>query len=157
MAVDGAALSREAYTLTPNAEDTRMTVASEHLGVSKGTEPFTVTVTTRFKPQDNLELSGLYKSGGNFCTQCEAEGFRRITFFQDRPDVMSVFDHARDRGLAQVPRAPLQRQPRGLQFPFEDDPEALHGAREDPVSRSPRYLFALVAGTWAWWRIRSSL
>ena len=47
--------------------------------------------TTTIKPQENTALEGLYKSSGNFCTQCEAEGFRRITFYQDRPDVMSIF------------------------------------------------------------------
>lgn len=44
------------------------------------------------KPQDNTDLEGLYKSSGNFCTQCEAEGFRNITFFQDRPDVMATYE-----------------------------------------------------------------
>lgn len=47
-------------------------------------------------PKDNTRLSGLYTSGGMFCTQCEAEGFRRITFAQDRPDVMSTFSVRRD-------------------------------------------------------------
>lgn len=41
--------------------------------------------------QENTSLEGLYKSGGNFCTQCEAEGFRGITFFLDRPDVMAKY------------------------------------------------------------------
>ena len=52
---------------------------------------FTLEITTKFKPQENTELSGLYKSSGAFCTQCEAEGFRSITYYPDRPDVMSVF------------------------------------------------------------------
>ena len=152
VAVDGAALSREAYTLTPNAEDTRMTVASEHLGVSKGTEPFTVTVTTRFKPQDNLELSGLYKSGGNFCTQCEAEGFRLITYFPDRPDVMSTYE---TRVTADLARYPVLLSNGNLeeQFEFEvPDPDDSTGRvkKHTAVWRDPHkkpcYLFALVAG-----------
>jgi aminopeptidase N len=52
---------------------------------------FLCETLTRIQPQDNTALEGLYKSDGMFCTQCEAEGFRRITFYPDRPDVMSVF------------------------------------------------------------------
>lgn len=48
-----------------------------------------VEIVTHIKPQENTLLEGLYKSGGNYCTQCEAEGFRGITFFLDRPDVMA--------------------------------------------------------------------
>ena len=54
--------------------------------------PFTLKTTVAIKPQENTQLSGLYKSSGNFVTQCEAEGFRRITFFQDRPDVMATYE-----------------------------------------------------------------
>ena len=155
VAVDGAALSRAAYTLTPNAEDTRMTVSPEHLGVSKGTEPFTVTVTTRFKPQDNLELSGLYKSGGNFCTQCEAEGFRLITYFPDRPDVMSTYE---TRVTADLARYPVLLSNGNLkeQFEFEVLVENAgdssvksvkkHTAVWHDPHKKPCYLFALVAG-----------
>jgi len=152
VAVDGAALSREAYTLTPNAEDTRMTVSPEHLGVSKGAAPFTVTVTTRFKPQDNLELSGLYKSGGNFCTQCEAEGFRLITYFPDRPDVMSTYEV---RMTADLVRYPVLLSNGNLKEQFEFEvPDATDSTRSvkkhtavwhDP-HKKPCYLFALVAG-----------
>ena len=53
-------------------------------------DKFTLTVKTRLRPQDNTQLSGLYRSNGLFCTQCEAEGFRRITLFPDRPDVLSL-------------------------------------------------------------------
>ncbi|MGG2377356.1 hypothetical protein ACE400_29575, partial [Salmonella enterica] len=50
----------------------------------------TVTIETALNPVANTQLSGLYASSGMLCTQCEAEGFRRITFFLDRPDVLSV-------------------------------------------------------------------
>ena len=50
-----------------------------------------IEIGTRIKPQENLTLEGLYKSKGMFCTQCEAQGFRKITYYFDRPDVMSVF------------------------------------------------------------------
>lgn len=52
---------------------------------------FTVTIVTRINPTANKKLMGLYRTSGNFCTQCEAEGFRRITYYLDRPDVLSVF------------------------------------------------------------------
>jgi hypothetical protein len=53
-----------------------------------------VQIVTAIKPQENSDLEGLYKSGGNYCTQCEAEGFRGITFFPDRPDVMAKWGGA---------------------------------------------------------------
>ena len=56
-----------------------------------GPSPFTVETHVHLKPHENFQLSGLYKSSGMFCTQCEAEGFRRITYMMDRPDVMSVY------------------------------------------------------------------
>lgn len=54
-------------------------------------EPFEVKTEVVINPKTNLKLSGLYMTNDLFCTQCEAEGFRRITFFLDRPDVMSLF------------------------------------------------------------------
>lgn len=54
-------------------------------------DEFTVEITTHIDPAKNTSLEGLYKSEGNYCTQCEAQGFRKITFFPDRPDVMSIF------------------------------------------------------------------
>ena len=54
-------------------------------------DAFTLEIRNTCAPDKNTELSGLYTSGGGFCTQCEAEGFRRITYFLDRPDVMAVF------------------------------------------------------------------
>lgn len=50
-------------------------------------EPFEITITTLINPEANTQLMGLYRSNGIYCTQCEAEGFRRITYFPDRPDV----------------------------------------------------------------------
>ena len=73
--VDDKPLSPSDYDLSKNAEDTRMTISPSKVPAGS----FTLGVVTRFKPQDNLELSGLYKSSGNF--QLEAEGFARITYF----------------------------------------------------------------------------
>ena len=64
----------------------------EHsLTIFNAPKKFALGITTRIKPQENTALSGLYKSSGNFCTQCEAQGFRRITYYLDRPDVMTKF------------------------------------------------------------------
>ena len=65
---------------------------SDHgLSVAGLADEAVVEVQSRCYPQDNTALEGLYLSGGMYCTQCEPEGFRRIGYFPDRPDVMSVF------------------------------------------------------------------
>ena len=71
--------------------------------------PFTLTLTTRVEPQHNKSFDGLYASGGNLYTQCEPEGFRRITYHPDRPDVMSVH-HRNPRRPNRLSRAAVQRQ-----------------------------------------------
>ena len=54
-------------------------------------DEFVLEITIRIHPEKNTSLNGLYQSSGNFCTQCEAHGFRQITYYLDRPDVLSVF------------------------------------------------------------------
>ncbi len=71
----------------------------------------TLEVETVIAPRDNTLLSGLYVSGGSFFTQCEAEGFRRITYFPDRPDVMARFTTTIRADAARVPGAAVERQP----------------------------------------------
>ncbi|WP_174297703.1 aminopeptidase N [Sphingomonas bacterium] len=101
-----------------------------------------VETEVEIAPDRNTQLMGLYASGGNLCTQCEAEGFRRITFFPDRPDVLSVY---RVRMTAEATRFPI--------LLANGDPVAqgtLDGGRHwaewhDPFPK-PSYLFALVAG-----------
>ena len=63
----------------------------------------TLEIETLIAPKDNTELSGLYTSNGSFFTQCEAEGFRRITYFPDRPDVMARFTTTITADKARVP------------------------------------------------------
>src|SRR6478735_7991632 len=65
--------------------------------------PFTLEIETLVDPQANLQLSGLYRSSGNYCTQCEAEGFRRITYYPDRPDVMAVYTTRIEAGKSEAP------------------------------------------------------
>ena len=76
---------------------------AEALTVASVPDDFTLDIETRIEPQNNTVLSGLYKSGGNFCTQCEPEGFRRITYFLDRPDVMARFTTTIVADKAQYP------------------------------------------------------
>ncbi|PSC69009.1 puromycin-sensitive aminopeptidase isoform X1 [Micractinium conductrix] len=105
-------------------------------------DPFDLEIHTDVRPEQNSLLEGLYKSGGNYCTQCEAEGFRGITFFMDRPDVMAKYT---TRVEADKARYPVLLSNGNLIESGE-----LEGGRhftvwEDPF-RKPCYLFALVAG-----------
>ncbi|WP_296319847.1 aminopeptidase N [Reyranella sp.] len=105
-------------------------------------DSFALEITTRLSPQDNTELTGLYKSRDLFCTQCEAEGFRRITYFLDRPDVMARYTTriVADRALAPVLLS------NGNLVDSGDLGDGRHFAKwEDPFPK-PSYLFALVAG-----------
>ena len=105
-------------------------------------DAFTLEIRNTCAPDKNTELSGLYTSGGGFCTQCEAEGFRRITYFLDRPDVMAVY--------TVTLRADKTRYPvllsNGNLVEQADLDNGRHSARwHDPFPK-PSYLFALVAG-----------
>ena len=104
--------------------------------------PFEVAIDTRIDPEGNTALEGLYRSSGNYCTQCEAQGFRTITCFPDRPDVMSVFTTTvvGDRTACSVLLANGNCIDRG------DLADGRHWATwHDPFPK-PSYLFALVAG-----------
>ena len=103
---------------------------------------FELAITTRIEPQNNTALEGLYKSGGMFCTQCEAEGFRKITYYLDRPDVMSRFTTTvmADRGSY-----PVLLSNGNLIASGEHEGGRHWATWEDPFPK-PAYLFALVAG-----------
>ena len=103
---------------------------------------FELAITTRIEPQNNTALEGLYKSGGMFCTQCEAEGFRKITYYLDRPDVMSRFTTTvmADRG-----NYPILLSNGNLIASGEHEGGRHWATWEDPFPK-PAYLFALVAG-----------
>ena len=102
----------------------------------------TLEIDTRIAPQDNTELSGLYTSGGNFFTQCEAEGFRRITWFPDRPDVMARFTTTITADRARVPVMLSNGNPAAV----EDAGGGRHRITWTDPHPKPSYLFALVAG-----------
>jgi len=105
--------------------------------------PFTLKIETRLDPAANTKLMGLYRSGSAYCTQCEAEGFRRITYFLDRPDVLSTY---RVRLEADRAEAPVLLANGNLEnFGEADDPSRHWAIWTDP-HKKPCYLFALVAG-----------
>lgn len=108
-------------------------------------DQFTLTVVTRIRPQENTQLSGLYRSNQLFCTQCEAEGFRRITFYPDRPDVLSVFT---TRISADKQKYPVLLSNGNLMDKGEESGGRHWVCWEDPFKK-PSYLFALVAGNLA--------
>lgn len=104
--------------------------------------PFLVEITNRIDPKGNTALEGLYLSNGMFCTQCEAQGFRRITYFIDRPDVMATYTTTliadRDRYPVLLSNGnPVSRGELG---------DGRHWMKWEDPFRKPCYLFALVAG-----------
>jgi aminopeptidase N len=109
----------------------------------EGDAPFELEILTTCTPAKNTKLMGLYVSNDSFFTQCEAEGFRRITYFLDRPDVMASY--------TVLLRADKARYPvllsNGNLVDQGDLPEGRHFAKWVDPFRKPSYLFALVAGT----------
>ena len=112
----------------------------------EGDAPFDLEIFTTCCPNKNTQLSGLYVSEGTFFTQCEAEGFRRITYFLDRPDVMATFSVLLRADKAAYPVL-LSNGNLVDQGDLEDGPNgARHFARWEDPHKKPCYLFALVAG-----------
>ena len=105
-------------------------------------DPFTLTITTEISPETNTALMGLYRSSGTYCTQCEAEGFRRITYFLDRPDVLSVYT---TRITAPKADAPVLLANGNLIESGDLDDGRHFAVWHDPFPK-PSYLFAMVAG-----------
>ncbi len=117
-------------------------LTNETLTLSNLPDSFTLRIVNEINPEANTALSGLYKSSGNYCTQCEAEGFRRITYFLDRSDVMSKFTvtlHADKREY------PVLLANGNLIAQGSESPTRHFATWEDPFLK-PCYLFAMVAG-----------
>ncbi|MDB5487197.1 MAG: aminopeptidase [Reyranella sp.] len=132
----------ELVSVRLDGQPTRHDVTPETLTIRDVPDSFALEIATRLRPQDNTELTGLYKSRDLFCTQCEAEGFRRITYFLDRPDVMARYT---TRIVAERALAPVLLS-NGNLVDSGDLGDGRHFARwEDPFPK-PSYLFALVAG-----------
>jgi aminopeptidase N len=133
VAIDGTALAPDQYTAQPD----KLTIPQVPQA------PFTLTIVTELDPTANTKLMGLYRTGGNWCTQCEAEGFRRITYFLDRPDVLAVYT---TRLEAPKDGAPVLLSNGNLRETGDIAGTDRHYAVwHDPFPK-PAYLFALVAG-----------
>jgi aminopeptidase N len=131
IARDGVALSLDAYQI-------------EHgiLTIAAMPEQCMLEIETKIAPAENTELSGLYVSGGSYFTQCEAEGFRRITYFPDRPDVMARYTVTITADQALVPVMLSNGNP----GPVVDLGDGRHQVTWTDPHPKPCYLFALVAG-----------
>lgn len=105
-------------------------------------EPHEIEIATQIDPSANTRLEGLYASNGMLCTQCEAEGFRRITFFPDRPDVLSIYRVRMSGPKAQFPVLLSN----GNKVGEGDNGDGTHWAEWHDPWPKPSYLFALVAG-----------
>ncbi|UUY07810.1 aminopeptidase N [Pseudomonas sp. J452] len=113
-----------------------------HLTLQPTQERFVIDSSVRIHPESNTALEGLYKSSGMFCTQCEAEGFRKITYYLDRPDVMSKFTTTVSAEQHSYPVLLSNGNP----IATGSEGDGRHWATwEDPFMK-PAYLFALVAG-----------
>ncbi|HUI35749.1 MAG TPA: aminopeptidase N [Stellaceae bacterium] len=130
--LDETALGTDRYRIEPDGA----------LIVPEPPDAFRLEITVRIKPQLNTALSGLYTSGGNFCTQCEAEGFRRITWFLDRPDVSARYRVVIEADKSRYPVLLSNGNP----GKHGDLPDGKHFATWDDPHPKPSYLFALVAG-----------
>jgi aminopeptidase N len=131
IAIDGAPLAKDAYTLS----DT-------HLTIHAPPAAFVPDIETLIDPGANTALEGLYMSGGRFCTQCEAEGSRKITFSQDRPDSLSRYSVRMEADKTAFPTVLSNGDP----IDAGDIANGRHFALWRDPHPKPAYLFALVAG-----------
>ena len=133
LSLDGEILPAGAYEL----DDNSLTIPHAP------TEPFTLTVETICDPSANTALSGLYRSNDIYCTQCEAEGFRRITYYLDRPDVLARFTTRIEARRSEAPV--LLSNGNLVQTGAIEGTERHFAVWQDPFPK-PAYLFALVGG-----------
>jgi aminopeptidase N len=132
LALDGELLGANRYQLSSEGG----------LILDDAPDSFTLDVEARIAPSSNTALSGLYMSGGNFCTQCEPEGFRRITYFIDRPDVMARYTTTIAAEKARFPVLLSNGNP----IASGEAGDGRHWAKWVDPHPKPCYLFALVAG-----------
>ena len=141
--LDGDELNLSRVMLAGQACSFRMdgqTLVLENL--PEGTAAFELEIFTTCYPEKNSKLMGLFLSGGDFFTQCEAEGFRRITYFLDRPDVMATYTVTLRADKARYPVLLSN----GNLTDAGELPEGRHFATWHDPHKKPSYLFALVAG-----------
>ncbi|GLK84892.1 aminopeptidase N [Ancylobacter defluvii] len=133
LALDGERLAGNAYSVTPSS----LTL------LAPPQRPLVLEIETRLDPSANTKLMGLYRSSGTYCTQCEAEGFRRITYFPDRPDVLAVYT---TRIEAERAEAPVLLGNGNKVEEGEVPGTSRHFAVWHDPWPKPCYLFALVGG-----------
>jgi len=120
----------------------RYFIDDESLKIINVPQNFTLKIVNKIYPHKNTELEGLYKSGNIFCTQCEPEGFRRITPYLDRPDVMSIFTTT---VIGEKDKYPVLLS-NGNKIQCHDSFDGRHAVTWYDPHPKPSYLFALVAG-----------
>ena len=130
--LDGTPLPPDHYIATPD----KLTIPQPPRG------PFRLEIETQIDPSANTQLMGLYRSSGTYCTQCEAEGFRRITYFPDRPDVMAVYT---TRIEADKTEAPVLLANNNIVEQSDIANGRHYAVWQDPHPK-PSYLFAMVGG-----------
>jgi aminopeptidase N len=123
-------------------DSNRFEADSQSLRVPDVPERFELDTEVRIRPDENTKLMGLYTSSGAFCTQCEAEGFRRITYYLDRPDVMARFTTRIEADRTKYPVLLSN----GNRVGEGELPGGRHWVQWEDPFRKPSYLFALVAG-----------
>jgi len=132
----------EVYINDLKIDESRYIIEKESLTLLNVPSTFSIKIVNKIYPHKNTELEGLYKSGNIFCTQNEPEGFRRITPYLDRPDVMSVFTTT---VIADKERYPILLS-NGNKRQCHDSFDKRHGVTWVDPHKKPSYLFALVAG-----------
>jgi aminopeptidase N len=136
LTLDGKPLANGSFVATPE----KLTIAQPP------NRPFELEIETVVDPTANTQLMGLYRAGSTYCTQCEAEGFRRITYFLDRPDVMAVYT---TRIEADKSEAPVLLANGNLTAQGDVPGTNRHFAVWHDPFKKPCYLFALVGGNLA--------
>jgi aminopeptidase N len=131
--LDGETVPADHYVATPD----QLTIPQPPNG------SFVLEIETKLDPSANTQLMGLYRSNGTYCTQCEAEGFRRITYFPDRPDVMAVFTTRIEADRSEAPI--LLANGNLVSAGGISGGERHFAVWHDPFPK-PSYLFALVGG-----------
>lgn len=143
LVLDGEALTLNSISIDGKrlAAD-QFTVTDQHLVIPQVPEAFILETEVVIQPQNNTQLTGLYQSRTNFCTQCEPHGFRRITYYIDRPDVMSRFTTTITADKKKYPTLLSN----GNLIEKKDLGQGRHWVHWEDPSLKPAYLFALVAG-----------
>jgi aminopeptidase N len=140
LSINGVQLNSDQYVL----DDDSLTIPKIQKLIEGGVKDFVLGCQTRIEPHNNTALEGLYKSKKMFCTQCEAEGFRRITYYLDRPDVMSKFTTTIEAEACRYPVLLSNGNKIGSGTSIKDS--SRHWCTWEDPFKKPSYLFALVAG-----------